>query len=344
LTNVSTQPVVVRPASLKLWLACGGGSAALGSACALIIAQMQAGDVADGLRWTLYMLASASLAAIIGLIFAVPRARSEFSPLASERYLANSNLEQISDWLTKLLVGAGLVELKNMPGYVAAAGAYLGAGMKVSNSSAYSATALMYGAGLGFGAAYLWTRLRLRLLLEASDRDAADASKERDALVEKLRDAGVAGTMEKEPVLRRAAEDALSVAKSTDPSAWGDILWVDDYPQNNSAIVEALSRLGIRVDLASSTDEALERIQTHGNYGLVISDLGRRENGQNNSMAGRDLLERTRAAGYTMPFFVFAGRRGLQHREELLSLGAQLVTNRASEVFSGAVHAVSDQS
>src|SRR5271166_176498 len=70
----------------------------------------------EGLRWFLYMIATAVIAVILGLVFGVPRARSEFIAGATERYAANSNLEQISDWLTKLLVGAGLVQLTSVPG------------------------------------------------------------------------------------------------------------------------------------------------------------------------------------------------------------------------------------
>src|SRR5262245_22255856 len=73
----------------------------------LVAAGSPGGDVVDGMRWAVYMLATALVAAIAGLVFGVPRARADFAPEASERYEANSNLEQISDWLTKLLVGAG---------------------------------------------------------------------------------------------------------------------------------------------------------------------------------------------------------------------------------------------
>ena len=107
------------------------------------------------------MVATALVAAITGLVFGVPRARADFQPRDSERYEANSNLEQISDWLTKLLVGAGLVQLTNVPGGLRSLGEFLGEDMSVPNSTAFSASAVVYGAGLGFVAGYLWTRLRL---------------------------------------------------------------------------------------------------------------------------------------------------------------------------------------
>lgn len=72
--------------------------------------------------------ASALVGGILGFLFAVPRSRQAqaAAPVAPRvatgdengpphrrlsDYAANTNLEQISDWLTKILVGAGLVEL-----------------------------------------------------------------------------------------------------------------------------------------------------------------------------------------------------------------------------------------
>jgi CheY-like chemotaxis protein len=299
------------------------------------------GNYSDGLLWSLYMLGTATVSAIIGLIFAVPRARTEYSAEASERYSANSNLEQISDWLTKILVGAGLVELGNGPRLVKAAGDYLGQGLEVQNPGAFAASALIYGTGVGFIVAYLWTRLRFRLLLEASDRDAAEASRRAEELVERLQQAGTApGSPTESPrALRRAADSALASATTSTPSSRAAILWVDDYPSNNTAIVEAFTSLGIRVDLALSTEEALRKC-TERDYGLVISDLGRREAGAEDDMAGLHLIQELSERRIDVPVIVFAGSRGMTHQAELMAAGATLVTNRASQLFERAVSIV----
>jgi len=299
----------------------------------------------DGVTWTIYMLAVGSVAGIVGIIFGVPRARAEFSPEASERYSANSNLEQISDWLTKLLVGAGLVELKNLPGALVSAGEFLGEGLTVGNPTAYATSAVIYGMGIGFGIGYLWARLRLRLLLEVSDRDAAEASRKRELIVRQLRqattDKGGAST-ERESSLRSAADQALQTVRGTDPSERGAILWVDDHPENNLSITQALAELKIRVDTVLSTDEAIRRL-TSTYYALVISDLGRTEDGTENPMAGNDLILAMRAQGIETPVIIYAGLRGWQNRATLEASGAMLVTRRPSEVFSEAVRVVTGQ-
>ena len=293
----------------------------------------------DGVRWSLYMLATAVVAVILGLIFGVPRARTEFSAESTERYASNSNLEQISDWLTKLLVGAGLVELKNLPAVTKDVGDYLGEGMSVSNASAFSVSAVAYGTGIGFAFGYLWTRLRLRLLLETSDRAAADVSRKREQIVSALRASQSTEQPESERALVKAADTALASSKTlTDRPR--QVLWVDDRPSNNTAIVTSLSQLGVRVDLALTTEEALSKLAAHA-YDLIISDLGRTENGQENQMAGLDLIRAVRTIDQRTPIFIYAGARGMANSDQLRDAGATLVTDRPTVLLPAVVQALS---
>lgn len=63
----------------------------------------------------LVALAALVAGALLGFLFGIPRALQQ-SPGADERnsnsinYTVNTNLEQISDWLTKILVGVGLIQ------------------------------------------------------------------------------------------------------------------------------------------------------------------------------------------------------------------------------------------
>ncbi|QTA79821.1 Uncharacterized protein dnl_21030 [Desulfonema limicola] len=80
---------------------------------------------------TLSMIAFASLGigVIIGFLFGIPMTVQEISmnPQKSEQvktetilkpvqrsYKINTNLEQVSDWLTKIIVGVGLIQFKEM--------------------------------------------------------------------------------------------------------------------------------------------------------------------------------------------------------------------------------------
>jgi hypothetical protein len=149
----------------------------VGGFIATLSSLLSGGSGGEALRFTLYILAAGALSSILGLIFGVPRARLDFVAGTTERYAANSNLEQISDWLTKLLVGAGLVEVANLPGGLSSLGSYLGDDLSTRNASALAVGSVAYGAGVGFVGGYLWTRLRLRFFLETSERLAAEASK-----------------------------------------------------------------------------------------------------------------------------------------------------------------------
>jgi tetratricopeptide (TPR) repeat protein len=76
----------------------------------------------------------------------------------------NTNLEQVSDWLTKIIVGVGLVELKNVPGYLRAAGEYIGAGFGEAAGALVFQQRLAAGivvafGGLGVLSGYLLTRM-----------------------------------------------------------------------------------------------------------------------------------------------------------------------------------------
>jgi hypothetical protein len=66
-------------------------------------------------------LASAMAGATVGLLFGMPRAGAP-APAASsgaaiqQGIRPNTNLEDVSDWLTKIIVGVGLTQLGSIPG------------------------------------------------------------------------------------------------------------------------------------------------------------------------------------------------------------------------------------
>lgn len=130
--------------------------------------------------WALACLAAGTL---LGLIFGIPRAASEAhsgsenpsntTPNGTYHLKANTNMEQISDWLTKLLVGAGLVELKSLPRYLHAAAQYVATGMAKPNpgvdASAFAAALIVYFSVEGFLGGYLATRMFFQNAFQRSD-------------------------------------------------------------------------------------------------------------------------------------------------------------------------------
>jgi hypothetical protein len=87
-----------------------------------------------------------------------------------EGYQTNTNLEQISDWLTKILVGVGLTEFGNVPSFLMKFANFVGPGLgDFSNSKIFAISLLIYFIILGFLAGYLWTRLFIAGAFRAAD-------------------------------------------------------------------------------------------------------------------------------------------------------------------------------
>lgn len=106
--------------------------------------------------------------ALSGFLFGVPKSLSQSSEPANttdsegqnSQLHANTNLEKISDWLTAIIVGVGLVELKQIPGGLHQLAMYMAP--MLGGTSADEGVALnitLYFVTLGF----LWGYLALRL-------------------------------------------------------------------------------------------------------------------------------------------------------------------------------------
>jgi hypothetical protein len=124
--------------------------------------------------------ASFAAGALIGFLFGIPRSAAkakaaeagaategEKTAAEAQHFLPNTNLEEISDWLTKILVGVGLIQIHQVSGAVdtLASGlqADLGGG---SQGYAVAVTLLVAFSVTGFVSGYLFTRLRLQTAFE----------------------------------------------------------------------------------------------------------------------------------------------------------------------------------
>jgi len=106
--------------------------------------------------------------AVLGFLFGIPRAVQETRSgdsdggLLDRMYQANTNLEQISDWLTKIIVGVTLVEIAKVPGKFMNLSAYVALAFgDPPVPASLAAVVLTYFAITGFWGAYLWTRVFL---------------------------------------------------------------------------------------------------------------------------------------------------------------------------------------
>ena len=109
------------------------------------------------------------IGAIAGFLFGVPRAR-RLSPTASAPepvYTDNTNLEDVSDWLTKIIVGLGLVQFGEFTAFLGAMGDAVGSSIATDNAAAkvVALASILYGFVCAFIFFYVWTRVWLPAVL-----------------------------------------------------------------------------------------------------------------------------------------------------------------------------------
>jgi hypothetical protein len=112
---------------------------------------------------------------LLGFLFGIPRSLSgpegAADGTAAGAYRPNTNLEQISDWLTKILVGVGLVQFTTLAQHAGELVTFLGPalGGDPLGETFAAATLVIYGIS-GFLAFYLVTRIYLGRAFAQADR------------------------------------------------------------------------------------------------------------------------------------------------------------------------------
>jgi hypothetical protein len=131
---------------------------------------------ATPLLWALACLASG---AAVGFLFGIPKILQGARPTAGEPHGAsadtrpyaqrvNTNLEEISDWITKIVVGLGLIQLRQIPPYLYSTAEILARSMgslpdgdPLQEHTAFALALIIYFAIDGFLFGYLSTRIFL---------------------------------------------------------------------------------------------------------------------------------------------------------------------------------------
>jgi len=167
----------------------------LAQTCGILLVLLVAGFVVTTLQVyghagaaLLWALAFLTVGSIGGFLFAIPRvprsslqrkaaSMTEGGPASKLRRLdergfglgINTNLEEISDWLTKILVGVGLIELRSLPENIRRIGNYVGQGLGPDQQTV-AAAIVIYFFGLGFLCGYLLTRMFLGPAFRLADQ------------------------------------------------------------------------------------------------------------------------------------------------------------------------------
>jgi hypothetical protein len=99
---------------------------------------------------------------LIGFMFGIPKVAAGNAQQATQGYIPNTNLPEVSDWLTKLLLGAGLVQLTHLGPPVGRLIDNISLGMyataQFADSAKVMAGAILFGyTGIGLLSGYVMT-------------------------------------------------------------------------------------------------------------------------------------------------------------------------------------------
>jgi hypothetical protein len=119
--------------------------------------------------------------AILGFLFAIPRSgtgkdqHDANAPARNSWYDDNTNLEEVSDWLTKIIVGLTLVQFNTLVKYLDQSATSVTRAFSLNATLNNQLYALSYGliiffVACGFALGYLWTRINFALILTVSRR------------------------------------------------------------------------------------------------------------------------------------------------------------------------------
>lgn len=143
-----------------------------------------------------------------GFLFGLPRYLTNPDSVNKD-YSRNDNLIQISDWLTKIIVGLGLTNLHKIPALLDAFGgrvAILFGGGELG--AVFAEVIVIYFLVCGFLLGYLWTNIQYIIILTESDKETKHISEEKK---------------EKELAANAALDPYTQSVNSSDPEAYAKV-------------------------------------------------------------------------------------------------------------------------
>ncbi|MGW3963772.1 hypothetical protein ACWED2_28425 [Amycolatopsis sp. NPDC005003] len=199
--------------------------AGIGIGVLIEIGYAAGGDRAIQALAVLLMVSAAAFVSggFLGFLFGVPKilatrtADDSRSGARTSGYAANTNLEQISDWLTKILLGAGLTQIGSLGREFGALVGVIAPAVRPGGTAVAFVGAMLISFGVGgFIAGWLTTRLLLVAALTRADQDALDRFVEAQ-YAELSGDPGQAEALRKEAI-GYLGKDVETVARRYDES------------------------------------------------------------------------------------------------------------------------------
>ncbi len=263
----------------------------------------------------------------------------------------NSNLVEVSDWLTKIIVGVGLVELKHLPAVARGVADYIAPslGLEKAMAAPVAGGIMLFYSVLGFLIGYLLTRIYLSVIIKWADNQVKNLNPVRlDSGTEieaseliRLQQSALADVQEAVVNIVSAMPEQSGLAASplaplVLPVAPGRILWMDGRPANNALLVEQLTRANICVEQVLTSKDALDRLGAgvHA-FDVVITDMAGFEYGRSVPDAGIALTHEIIRRMPEQPVLVYCTPKEAEiHGAAASEAGARLVTTSGTQLIA----------
>lgn len=262
----------------------------------------------------------------------------------------NSNLVEVSDWLTKIIVGVGLIELKSLPATAQGVAAFIAPSLAIDADTAKAVVGgvMLFFSVHGFLIGYLLTRIYLSIMIKRADTlvkyesvrlesgkeiDVAELSRLQQKSLEDMQEAVTQLLLARTPDDGQQAVATLAgLPTAQKPPA--RVLWLDDHPRNNTLLVEQLARENIKVDLAQSLAQALSLLQKN-QYALLITDMARLEGGQRIRDAGVRTVRDVQVAQPDLPVIVYCSKDTMtSYGKQAEAAGARFITTSGTSLLA----------
>jgi hypothetical protein len=208
-------------------------------------------------------LTSTIVGAFIGFIFGIPR-----TPAAkdSENIAANTNLEEISDWITKIIVGVSLVQLNQLSGGIVELGNTLAHGLGDHPSSfVFSVSTMIFYFVGGFFLGYLWSRIYLpKILLTSMEEGYRRKMKEKEN--ELLETQSLVDNKIIDIDIRKEVESLLI---QSDPKNYKDFKSEDFTKSNLQGLIEKIIKNFAKKDAQSLFGQIVIALYNIRDYSLI---------------------------------------------------------------------------
>ena len=134
-----------------------------------------------------YLIISSALfvaGCILGFLFGIPKVLKESSSSTVGSFSDNANLEEISDWLTKIIVGLTLVQFNHIKAMLIEAANRINMTFQTDGFDFFVVgyAAIIFYISSGFLLSYFWTRTNYVYILAKGKRDVGDLEKRIDVL------------------------------------------------------------------------------------------------------------------------------------------------------------------